>query len=161
MESRFLMENYVTRYARSQYSISKKGCALCVLSYYLSFLLGKMYVPAYLNEIMNENNCYSGLKVHWLRVAELFQLKYDVQLYDEDNRMELKEIECPCIVSVDASSLIEGYQSHFVFAKSFIKNKRDMTIFDPFDEAIKSLMGCYGENNLKGSIYTYVKYFKS
>lgn len=153
------MNLYNTRLGFSKYRINEKGCGIVALSRYLAFLLEKIVHPVELNQILVENSGFmNGGDIWWLRVAQLFDLDYDIELWDEKRRhIDITKKVFPAIISVDGLK-VEGYQTHFVFGKGLIRKNEDILISDPWDEDIKSVMEIYNRGNIRESVFSYVRF---
>jgi hypothetical protein len=153
------MNRYKTRLGYSKYKIHEKGCGVVALARYLTFLLDEVVHPVELNQILVENSGFmNGGEIWWLRVAQIFELDHEIELWNEKRgHIDIAKKVFPAIISVDGLK-VEGYQTHFVFGKGLIRNKKDILISDPWDEDIKSVMEFYNRGDLRGSVFSYIRF---
>jgi len=153
------MNRYKTRLGYSKYKINEKGCGPVSLAEYLTFLFGKLIHPVELNQILVENSGFmNGGEIWWLRVAQIFELDHEIELWDEKRgHIDITKKIFPAIISVDGLK-VEGYQTHFVFGKGLIRNKKDILISDPWDRDIKSVMEYYNRGDIRESVFSYVRF---
>jgi len=159
MQRIFDMSRYYTRLGFSKYKIHEKGCGVVALAEYLTFLSGELVHPVELNQILVEHSGFmNGGEIWWLRVAQIFDLGHDIELWNEQRgHIDIKKKLFPAIISVDGLE-IEGYQTHFVFGKGLIQRNEDILISDPWDEDIKSVMGYYNRGNIRESVFSYIRF---
>ncbi len=153
------MNRYKTRLGYSKYMISEKGCGIVSLARYLSFLFDEIVHPVELNQILVKHSGFvNGGEIWWNKVAEIFGLKYDIELWNEKRgHIDIKKKVFPAIITVDGLK-VEGYQTHFVFGKGFIRDGKDILISDPFDKDIKTVMEYYNCGTVRQSVFSYIRF---
>ena len=126
---------------------------------YLTFLSGELVHPVELNQILVEHSGFmNGGEIWWLRVAQIFELDHEIELWNESRgHIDIKKKVFPSIISVDGLE-VEGYQTHFVFAKGLMCRNEDILISDPWDEDITSVMEFYNRGNIRESVFSYVRF---
>jgi hypothetical protein len=107
---------------------------------------------------MEKSGFMNGGEIWWLRVAQIFELEHEIELWDEKRgHIDITKKIFPAIISVDGMK-VEGYQTHFVFGKGLIRKNKDILISDPWDRDIKSVMEFYNRGDIRGSVFSYIRF---
>jgi len=157
------------RFTDKQTGIST-SCAVCAIAKAISDMKQLPYFPFNIIDLFDENDGFNLDRdneytlVKWNTIHKIWKsINIIPYIYQYDGvYADVSSIVTPSIISVDGNRIVDGYQSHFVYAHNLIYNDNkvvNIEIFDPWHDKNVLLIPHYGED-INKSIYSVINLTK-
>jgi len=145
-------------------------CAQCSEANLVTEMLHAPFYPTTLNCLRlkskgfverNSEEGWEGDEIIWSRINRFLPIKTEAILWNKERgHVPLSLIKFPAVLSVDGSAR-EGYQSHFVYARSGVyegKKLVNIEIYDPYYDRHFLLYPHYDKGGLIKTVYSIINY---
>jgi len=146
------------------------ACAVCAIAKAISDIKQLPYFPFNIIDLFDEHDGFNLDRdneytiVKWNTIHKIWKsiniIPYLYQ-YDDINA-DIELVTTPSIISVDGNRIVDGYQSHFVYAHNLIYSGDkvvNIEIFDPWYDRTLLLIPHYG-NDIDKTIYSVINLMK-